>query len=88
MKASAIKSLALATAVAGLFAVTTASAANASAGDHAQVKCMHSTSCKGTGACKTKANSCKGHNACKGQGFTMQKDQAACKAAQEAAKAK
>jgi len=88
MKASAIKSLALATAVAGLFAITTASAANASAGDQAQVKCMHSTSCKGTGACKSKANACKGQNSCKGAGFTMQKDEASCKAAQEAAKAK
>jgi hypothetical protein len=88
MKASAIKSLALATAVAGLFAITTASAANASAGDQAQVKCMHSTSCKGTGACKSKANACKGQNSCKGAGFTMQKDEAACKAAQAAAKAK
>ena len=88
MKASAIKSLALATAVAGLFAITTASAANASAGDHAQVKCTHSTSCKGTGACKSKANACKGQNSCKGAGFTMQKDEAACKAAQAAAKAK
>jgi hypothetical protein len=88
MKASAIKSLALATAVAGLFAITTASAANASAGDQAQVKCMHSTSCKGTGACKSKANACKGQNSCKGAGFTMQKDEASCKAAQAAAKAK
>jgi hypothetical protein len=88
MKASAIKSLALATAVAGLFAVTTASAANATTGDQAQVKCTHSTSCKGTGACKSKANACKGQNSCKGAGFTMQKDEASCKAAQAAAKAK
>ncbi|MGH8042057.1 MAG: BufA2 family periplasmic bufferin-type metallophore [Rudaea sp.] len=87
MKASAIKSLALAAAVASLFAISTANAANA-AGDQAQVKCTHSSACKGQGACKSKANSCKGQNSCKGHGFTMQKDQAACKAAQEAAKAK
>ncbi|MBS0589330.1 MAG: hypothetical protein JSR65_01675 [Proteobacteria bacterium] len=88
MKASAIKSLALATAVAGLFAVATASAENAAPGDQAQVKCTNSSACKGHGACKTNANSCKGQNACKGQGFTMQKDDASCKAAQDAAKAK
>jgi hypothetical protein len=49
---------------------------------------MHSSACKGKGACKTKANACKGQNSCKGQGFTMQNDKAACAAAQEAAKAK
>jgi hypothetical protein len=31
--------------------------------------CMGVNSCKGQGACKSKANSCKGQNACKGQGF-------------------
>ena len=31
-------------------------------------------------------HSCKGQNACKGQGFTMQKDDAACKEAQAKAK--
>lgn len=87
MKASAIKSIALAAAVAGLFTVATVNAAN-SAGDSAQVKCVHSSSCKGHGACKTAQNSCKGQNACKGQGFTMQKDASACKAAQDDVKKK
>lgn len=84
MKAS-LKGIALATAVAGLFTVTTVSTAYA-AGHHAKVKCDNSTSCKGHGACKTAANSCKGQNACKGQGFTMRKSEATCKHAQEEAK--
>ncbi|HEY8009365.1 MAG TPA: hypothetical protein VIE67_00015 [Rudaea sp.] len=86
MKAYGIKGIALATAVAGLFAM--ASASPAFAGDDAKVKCDNSSSCKGTGACKTTANSCKGQNACKGHGFTMQKDDASCKSAQDAAAAK
>jgi len=86
MKASGLKGIALATAVAGLFAM--ASASPAYAADDAKVKCDNSSSCKGQGACKSTANSCKGQNSCKGAGFTMQKDDAACKAAQAAAKAK
>lgn len=84
MKASGLKSIALATAVAGLFTVASVSTAFG-AGDDAKVKCEKSTSCKGQSACKSSANSCKGQNACKGQGMTMQKTDAACKAAQEAA---
>ncbi len=84
MKASGLKGIALATAVAGLFAM--ASASPAFAGDAAKVKCDNSSSCKGHGACKQASNSCKGQNACKGHGFTMQKDEASCKAAQAAAK--
>jgi len=78
--------IALATAVAGMFTMATTNAF--AAGDEAKVKCEHSSSCKGQGACKQAANSCKGQNACKGQGFTMQKDDATCKAAQEAAQKK
>lgn len=81
---SKLTGIALATAVAGLF--TLASAAPAYAADEAKVKCEHSSSCKGHGACATAKNSCKGQNACKGEGFTMQKDDAACKAAQDEAK--
>jgi hypothetical protein len=87
MTASGIKGIALATAVASLFAVASVSTAYA-AGDAAQVKCDKSSSCKGQGACKQASNSCKGQNACKGQGFTMQKDDAACKDAQASASAK
>lgn len=76
--------IALATAVAGMFTMVSSTAF--AAGDEAKVKCEHSSSCKGQGACKQASNSCKGQNACKGQGFTMQKSEAACKAAQDAAK--
>lgn len=84
MNTSKLTGIALATAVAGLF--TMVAAAPAFASDEGTVKCEHSSSCKGQGACSTAKNSCKGQNACKGQGFTMQKDQAACDAAQKAAK--
>ncbi|MEO7063373.1 MAG: hypothetical protein ABI082_06315 [Dokdonella sp.] len=88
MNFSKISGIALATAVAGLFTLAAAAPAFAADGTAAQVKCEHSSSCKGHGACKQEANSCKGQNACKGQGFTMQKDNGACEAAQDAAKAK
>ena len=81
---SKLTGIALATAVAGLF--TMAVSAPAFASDDGKVKCEHSSSCKGQGACKTSANSCKGTNACKGEGMTMQKDKAACDAAQKDAK--
>jgi hypothetical protein len=80
---------ALAAMVAGLFAMTAATSVMADdhpAGDQAAVKCMNSSSCKGHGACKQASNACKGKNACKGQGFTMQKSQQDCTAAQDAAK--
>lgn len=78
--------IALATAVAGMFTMATTNAF--AAGDEAKVKCENSSSCKGQGACKQASNSCKGQNACKGQGFTMQKDDASCKSAQDTAKKK
>lgn len=87
LNVSKLTGIALATAVAGLFTLSHAAPTYA-AGDEAKVKCEHSSSCKGQGACKQATNSCKGQNACKGEGFTMQKSDAACSAAQEAAKAK
>lgn len=83
---SKLTGLALATAVAGLFTLASATPAHAADTADGQVKCENSSSCKGHGACATAKNSCKGQNACKGEGFTMQKDDAACKAAQDAAK--
>lgn len=85
MKASTLKGVALATAVAGLFSVVSIN--SAWAGDDAKVKCEKSSACKGQSACKNSANACKGHNACKGLGATEQKSDADCKVAQEAAKA-
>ena len=83
MNTSKLTGIALATAVAGLF--TMVAAAPAFASDEGGMKCEHSSSCKGQGACATAKNSCKGQNACKGEGFTMQKDKAACEAAQKTA---
>jgi hypothetical protein len=90
MKTNKLNGGAMAIMVASLFAMTslTATAADktSTSSDTASVKCMHSSSCKGQGACKQASNSCKGQNACKGQGFTMQKSQQDCTAAQAAAK--
>jgi hypothetical protein len=88
MNIKTVNASAMAVMVAGLFAATAAHAApiGGQAGDQAQVKCMNSSACKGHGACKQASNSCKGQNACKGQGFTMQKTQADCAAAQAEAK--
>jgi hypothetical protein len=84
MNSTKLKGAALATAVAGLFAV--ASIGNAFAGDDAKVKCEKSTSCKGLSACNNSANSCAGQNACKGLGLTMQKTDNDCKDAQTLAR--
>lgn len=88
MNIKTVNASAMAIMVAGLFAATAASAApiGAPSGDHAMVKCLNSSSCKGRGACKQASHACKGQNACKGQGFTMQKTQADCAAAQAAVK--
>lgn len=89
MNIKTVNASAMAVMVAGLFAAAAVSAApvgDKAAGDQAMVKCMHSSSCKGQGACKQATNSCKGQNSCKGEGFTMQKTQADCDAAQAAVK--
>ena len=63
-----LSGVALATAAAGLFAVTAAAPIVAQTAD--MVKCEGVNGCKGKGACKTAKNACKGQNGCKGQGFT------------------
>jgi hypothetical protein len=74
--ATMTKQAILATA-ASIFAATTfATAAHAEG-----VKCSGTNACKGQSACKGGASPGKGQNACKGQGFTEQKDAAACTAA-------
>ena len=63
---------ALATVVAGLFAL---GAGQAFAEDNApaaeKIKCEGVNSCKGHGSCKTAKNACAGKNGCSGQGFAM-----------------
>ncbi len=83
MNSAKMTGIALATTAASLFSLATISTVHAA---DATVKCEHSTACKGQGACMTAKNDCSGQNACKGQGFTEQKSEAACKAAQAAAK--
>jgi len=66
------KKLALASAVAGLFAAGAQTALAAGGADEAgKIKCEGVNSCKGQGACKGVHNSCSGKNGCKGQGFLM-----------------
>lgn len=82
MNARKLSGIALATAAAGLFAVT---AAGPAAAQGAKVKCEGVNACKGQGGCKGAKNSCKGHNSCKGQGFVEMSD-ADCKKAKAAMK--
>ena len=66
MKMKKLTGIALATAAAGMFAVT---AAGPAAAQGAKVKCEGVNACKGKSDCKTAKSDCKGHNACKGQGW-------------------
>lgn len=63
---------ALATVVAGLFAL---GAGQAFAADEApaaeKIRCEGVNSCKGHGSCKSAKNACAGKNGCAGQGFAM-----------------
>lgn len=61
--------LAIATAAAGLFAMT-APIVPVSAGE-GDVQCMGVNACQGHSSCKTANSSCKGQNSCKGHGFVM-----------------
>ena len=75
------KNVALAAAVAGLFALGAGHAFAAegeATGD--KVKCEGVNSCKGKGSCHSAANECAGKNGCKGKGFMMM-SQAECDAA-------
>lgn len=74
MKVGKLTGIALATAAAGMFAMTAAGPASAQA---AKVKCEGVNACKGHSECKSMKNSCKGLNACKGQGF-VEMSQADC----------
>jgi len=66
------KKLALASAVAGLFAAGAGTALAAdTASQAAKIKCEGVNGCKGQSSCKSAHNSCAGKNACKGQGFLM-----------------
>jgi len=66
MRMKKLTGIALATAAAGLFAMT---AAGPAAAQGAKVKCEGVNACKGQSDCKAGKSECKGLNACKGQGF-------------------
>ena len=61
-----LSGLAIATAAAGIFALT--APMTSVAGEEA-IQCMGANSCKGLSECKTANSECKGLNNCKGQGF-------------------
>ena len=82
MRVGKLTGIALATAAAGMFAMTAAGPAAAQA---AKVKCEGVNSCKGHGSCKSANNSCKGQNACKGKSF-MEMSEAECDKAKIAMK--
>ena len=73
MNVKKLTGIALATAAAGMFAMTAAGPVAAQA---AKVKCEGVNACKGQSGCKgeksasREKSSCKGLNACKGQGWT------------------
>ncbi len=66
MKLKKLTGMALATAAAGIFAMT---AAGPVAAQTAKVKCEGVNSCKGHSDCSGAGNGCKGLNECRGKGF-------------------
>lgn len=66
MSSKIAKSLAIATAAAGLFAMS--AGVTTVAAQDAKVSCAGVNACKGTSECKTAKSACKGQNACKGTG--------------------
>ena len=85
MKVGKLTGIALATAAAGMFAMT--AAGPAAAGQAGNVKCMGVNSCKGHSECKSAKSSCKGLNSCKGKGM-MEMTKAECKHAKAEMKMK
>ena len=68
MKNGTTRRVVLASAVAGLFAMT-AGASIAHAEGAEQERCYGINACKGTGDCGGKGHSCAGENECKGKGY-------------------
>ncbi|MBX3588378.1 MAG: hypothetical protein AB7I35_10220 [Ramlibacter sp.] len=69
MNAKLIKGMTLATAAAGLFAMS--AGVTTVAAQDAKIACAGANACKGHSDCKTAKSSCKGQNACKGQGMSL-----------------
>ncbi|HEY1104035.1 MAG TPA: hypothetical protein VGE70_11500 [Burkholderiaceae bacterium] len=85
MSSKIVKGLAIASAAAGLFAMS--AGVTTVAAQDAKVACAGVNACKGTSECKTAKSACKGQNACKGTGVTSM-TKADCDKATAAAKAK
>ena len=66
MRMKKMTGFALATAAAGMFAMTAAAQTTAPA---SKVKCEGVNSCKGHSDCSGAGNGCKGLNECRGRGF-------------------
>lgn len=82
-QSKSVKTMVLASAVAGLFAAGASTPAFAEEKSEAKVACEGVNECKGHGSCKTARNACSGQNGCAGQGVVMM-----TKAECDAAKAK
>jgi hypothetical protein len=82
MNVRKLTGIALATAAAGMFAMT---AAGPVAGQAAKIECKGVNACKSQSDCKSGSGSCKGLNACKGQGM-KEMSQADCDKAKAAMK--
>ena len=69
MNRKVIKGMTLATAAAGLFAMS--AGFTTVAAQDAKMACAGANACKGQSDCKGAKSSCKGQNACKGQGMKL-----------------
>jgi uncharacterized membrane protein len=80
MATKATSKVLLASAVAGMLALTglSASAQEAKEAKGEKVKCYGVNECKGHGACGGAGHACAGQNACKGQGFIEVDSKDAC----------
>ena len=78
--------VAVATLVAGMFALSAAAADGGNAGTptketSSKVKCSGVNECKGKGECAGPGHACAGHNECKGKGWLTKESEEACKKA-------
>jgi hypothetical protein len=75
------KGVLIASAVASLFALSTANAADEKGGKESakSVKCAGVNECKGKAACSSASNSCAGENGCKGKGWVKVGSEKECK---------
>ena len=80
MASRATKTALVASAVAGMLALSAfgVSPAQAAEGESGKVKCYGANKCKGTGACGGAGHACAGKNACKGQSFVEVDSKDAC----------